>query len=94
MLKGTCEAGFTGAYMDVLRETARVVMGWHPDKQRVIVASYDKMSAARGRDLLLELGCTCGITLDGGGSALMREAGKDVLTSDGRYQFGCVYLDM
>ncbi len=38
------EAGFTGAYMDVLRETARVVRGWHPDKQRVIVAGYDKMS--------------------------------------------------
>ena len=71
-----------------------LVLGWHPDKQRVIVAGYDKMSAARGRDLLLELGCTSGITLDGGGSALMREAGKDVLTSDGRYQFGCVWVDM
>ena len=71
-----------------------LVLGWHPDKQRVIVAGYDKMSAARGRDLLLELGCTSGITLDGGGSALMREAGKDVLTSDGRYQFGCVWVEM
>lgn len=88
------EEGFTGAYTDVLRETKRVVMGWHPDKQRVIIAGYDKMSAARGRDLLLELGCTCGITLDGGGSALMREDGRDVLTSDGRYQFGCVWVDM
>lgn len=88
----SAEEGFTGAYVDVLRETERVVMGWHPDKQRVIVAGYAKMSAARGRDLLLELGCTAGITLDGGGSALMREAGKDVLASDGRYQFGCVYL--
>ncbi len=88
------EEGFTGAYTDVLRETKRVVMGWHPDKQRVIIAGYDKMSAARGRDLLLELGCTGGITLDGGGSALMREDGRDVLTSDGRYQFGCVWVDM
>lgn len=88
------EEGFTGAYTDVLRETKRVVMGWHPDKQRVIIAGYNKMSAARGRDLLLELGCTGGITLDGGGSALMREAGRDVLTSDGRYQFGCVWVDM
>lgn len=90
----SAEEGFTGAYADVLRETKRVVLGWHPDKQRVIIAGYDKMSAARGRDLLLELGCTCGITLDGGGSALMREAGRDVLTSDGRYQFGCVYLSL
>ena len=88
------EEGFTGAYTDVLRETARVVMGWHPIKQRVIIAGYSKMSAARGRDVLLELGCTGGITLDGGGSALMREAGRDVLASDGRYQFGCVWLDM
>lgn len=88
------EEGFTGAYADVLRETARVVLGWHPVKQRVIIAGYDKMSAARGRDLLLELGCTAGITLDGGGSALMREAGRDVLETDGRYQFGCVWLDM
>ena len=88
------EEGFVGAYADVLRETKRVVMGWHPAKERVIIAGYDKMSAARGRDLLLELGCTGGITLDGGGSALMREAGRDVLTSDGRYQFGCIYLDM
>lgn len=54
------EEGFTGAYADVLRETARVVLGWHPVKQRVIIAGYDKMSAARGRDLLLELGCTAG----------------------------------
>ena len=88
------EEGFTGAYADVLRETERVVMGWHPVKQRVIIAGYSKMSAARGRDLLLELGCTAGITLDGGGSALMREAGRDVLETDGRYQFGCVWLDM
>ena len=88
------EEGFTGAYKDVLRETERVVMGWHPGKQCVIIAGYGKMSAARGRDLLLELGCAGGITLDGGGSALMREAGKDVLTSDGRYQFGCMWLDM
>ena len=87
------EEGFTGAYADVLRETKRVVIGWHPGKERVIIAGYDKMSAARGRDLLLELGCTVGITLDGGGSALMREAGRDVLTSDGRYQFGCIYLN-
>lgn len=88
------EEGFTGPYADVLRETARVVMGWHPGKERVIIAGYSKMSAARGRDLLLELGCTAGITLDGGGSALMREAGRDVLTGDGRYQFGCVWVDM
>ena len=88
------EEGFTGAYADVLRETARVVMGWHSGKERVIIAGYSKMSAARGRDLLLELGCTEGITLDGGGSALMREAGRDVLTSDGRYQFGGVWLDI
>ena len=90
----SAEEGFTGAYADVLRETKRVVMGMNPDKQRVIIAGYDKMSAARGRDVLLELGCTGGITLDGGGSALMREAGKDVLTSDGRYQFGCVWVEM
>ena len=90
----SAEEGFTGVYADVLRETQRVVMGWHPGKQRVIIAGYAKMSAARGRDLLLELGCTSGITLDGGGSALMREAGRDVLTSDGRYQFGCVYINM
>ena len=90
----SAEEGFTGTYADVLRETARVVLGWHPIKQRVIIAGYSKMSAARGRDLLLELGCTGGITLDGGGSALMREAGRDVLTSDGRDQFGCVYIDM
>ena len=88
------EEGFTGQYADVLRETKRVVLGWHPVKQRVIIAGYNKMSAARGRDLLLELGCTEGITLDGGGSALMREAGRDVLETDGRYQFGCIYLDM
>lgn len=88
------EEGFTGQYADVLRETARVVMGWHPGKERVLIAGYEKMSAARGRDLLLELGCTAGITLDGGGSALMRDAGHDVLETDGRYQFGCVWLDM
>ncbi len=43
------------------------------------------MSAARGRDLLLELDCTGGITLNGGGSVLMREAGRDIQTSDGWY---------
>lgn len=87
----TSQEGFKS---DVLRETSRVVMGWNPDKQKIIIAGYEKMSAVRGRDLLKELGCIAGISLDAGGSALMKESNEYVLKSDGRNQFGCVYLDM
>lgn len=86
--------GFIGKYEDVLRECSRVVMGYNPTKNKVIICGYKKMSAYRGRDLLKELGCNGGITLDGGGSALMREGTEYVLKSDGRTQFGYIYLNM
>ncbi len=87
------DEGFIGVYRDVLRETSRVVMGWNATKRKVIISGYQKMAAVRARDLLKELGCISGITLDAGGSALMKEGETYYLKSDGRNQFGCVYVE-
>ena len=89
----SADEGFIGVYRDVLRETKRVALGWNEEKQKVIVIGYSKMAAVRARDALKELGCIGGITLDAGGSALMKENDKYVLKSDGRTQFGYVYVD-
>lgn len=84
--------GFTGTYADVIRETKRVALGYHAKKKKIIIIGYSKMSAARARDALAELGCEKGICIDAGGSAIMKEGEKYVLKSDGRMQFGCVYV--
>ena len=86
------EEGFYPNYMDVTRECARVVIGYNSTKNKLVVAGYDKMTTTRGRDLLTYLGCDFGITLDGGGSALMKQDGEFLLKSDGRTQFGYLYV--
>lgn len=87
------DEGFIGVYADVLRECPRVAMGWNPTKRKVMIVGYSKMAAVRARDALNELGCVGGITLDAGGSTIMKENGKYILKSDGRTQFGCVFLE-
>ena len=83
--------GFTGLYTDVLRETKRVVLGYNPAKHKIILVGYKSMSAARGRDALKYLGCTQGITVDAGGSALLKINNKTIIRPDSRRQFGLIY---
>jgi hypothetical protein len=85
--------GFVGAYTDVMRETKRVVLGYNPTKRKIILVGYKSMSAARGRDALKYLGCTQGITLDAGGSSLLKINDKTILRPDSRIQFGLIYWE-
>ena len=78
-------------YTDVARETRRVIIGYNPSINKIVIAGYEKMSAVRGRDLLKALGCDGGITCDAGGSATMKVDGEWILKSDGRQQFGILY---
>lgn len=85
--------GFTAPYNDVIRETKRVALGYNLKKHKIIIIGYSKMSAARAHDCLKELGCECAICIDAGGSAVMKESGTFYLKSDGRRQFGCIYIN-
>ncbi len=70
------EEGFTGAFADIGRETDRPVIGWNPTKKKIIIAVRPSSNIARGQATLQNLGCTKGITLDGGGSTILKVGGK------------------
>ncbi len=69
-------AGFTGVYADIARATDRPVIGYNPDKHKVIIAVRPDSTIARGQQTLKNLGCDRGITLDGGGSTILKVNGK------------------
>ena len=70
------EEGFTGDFADIGRETDRPVIGWNPTKKKIIIAVRPSSNIARGQATLQNLGCTKGITLDGGGSTILKVGGK------------------
>ena len=70
------EEGFTGAFADIGRITDRPVIGWNPTKKKIIIAVRPSSNIARGQATLQNLGCTKGITLDGGGSTILKVGGK------------------
>ena len=69
-------AGFTGRYADIGRSAPRPVMGYNPTTRKVILAVRAASSIQRGQDTLRNLGCDRGITLDAGGSTIMKVNGS------------------
>lgn len=66
------EEGFTGPYADVGRSTDRPVIGYNPTKNKIVIAVRPRSSISRGQLTLSNLGCTEGITLDGGKSTILK----------------------
>ncbi|SDL21094.1 N-acetylmuramoyl-L-alanine amidase [Natronincola ferrireducens] len=69
-------AGFVGAYSDIARSTDRPVIGYNPEKKKIVIAVRPSSDINRGQLTLKNLGCTMGITLDGGGSTVLKVGGK------------------
>ena len=69
---------------EYLEEEPRIVLGYNRMKNRILAVAYDKMSPARGRNILGYLGCEFGISLAHGFGALMKEEGRQVLRGDNR----------
>jgi hypothetical protein len=70
------EEGFTGAFADIGRVTARPVIGYNPAKNKIIIAVRPSSNIGRGQQTLKNLGCTVGITLDAGGSTVLKVNNK------------------
>ncbi len=66
------EEGFVGQFSDIGRKTSRPVIGWNPEKNKVIIAVRPDSDISRAQLTLINLGCTKGITLDAGGSTVLR----------------------
>lgn len=73
------QEGFSGKFADIARSCSRPLIGYNPQKDKLIIAVRPDTGISRGRQSLANLGCTAGITLDAGGST--------VLKIDGRYKF-------
>lgn len=69
-------AGFTGVYADIARATDRPVIGYNPTKRKVVIAVRPNSTIERGQLTLKNLGCDRGITLDAGGSTVLKVNGK------------------
>lgn len=69
-------AGFVGVYSDIGRATDRPVIGYNPKKKKVVIAVRPSSDINRGQTTLKNLGCDRGITLDGGGSTVLKVNNK------------------
>lgn len=70
------EAGFVGAYADIGRECDRPMIGYNPTLNKIVIARRPGTNMARARETFLNLECSVGITLDGGGSTNMCVEGR------------------
>jgi len=70
------EEGFKGKFADIGRTADRPMIGYNPTTNKVIVAVRPSTNIGRGQQTLINLGCTMGITLDGGGSTVLKVDGK------------------
>jgi exopolysaccharide biosynthesis protein len=70
------EEGFFGQFSDIGRKCNRPVIGYNPIKNKIIVAVRPDSDISRGQLTLINLGCTKGITLDAGGSTVLRVNGE------------------
>ena len=84
-----CLDGKTRDFSDIGRTCNRPVIGYNPTTKKVIIAVRSDSNIARGRQTLINLGCTIGITLDGGGSTILRVDGKDKV-STGRQLYSVI----
>lgn len=67
-----CIDGKIRDFSDIGRTTTRPVIGYNPQKNKIIIAVRPSSNIAQGRQTLINLGCTRGITLDGGGSTVFK----------------------
>lgn len=65
-------AGFVGAYSDIGRSTNRPMIGYNPTKKKIIIAVRSSCDINKAKQTLKNLGCNIGITLDGGGSTVLK----------------------
>ncbi len=65
-------AGFTGPFADIGRSAPRPMMGYNPTTGRVVLAVRPSTTIQRAQDTLKNLGCDRGITLDAGGSTILK----------------------
>jgi len=69
-------AGFVGLYSDIGRVADRPVMGYNPTKKKIVIAVRPSSDINRGQTTLKNLGCNIGITLDAGGSTVLKVNNK------------------
>lgn len=70
------EEGFKGIYSDIGRTTDRPVFGYNPTKKKIVIAVRPSSNINRGQLTLKNLGCSKGITLDAGGSTVLKVNNK------------------
>lgn len=68
-------------FSDIGRTTNRPVIGYNPTTKKIIIAVRADSNIARGRQTLLNLGCTIGITGDGGGSTVLKVDNKTLVST-------------
>ncbi len=69
------EEGFTGVFADIGRVCPRPVIGYRKEDNKIIIAVRNNSNIGRGQLTLKNLGCDFGITLDAGGSTVLRVSG-------------------
>jgi hypothetical protein len=78
------EEGFVGKFADIGRVCARPVIGYRKKDNKIIIAVRNDSNIGRGRQTLINLGCDFGITLDAGGSTVLRVNGLNKFKSTRR----------
>lgn len=68
-------AGFVGSYSDVGRKTSRPMAGYRKKDNKIIIA-VDNCTIEEGKRIMQELGCNEAITLDAGGSTVLKVDNK------------------
>lgn len=76
--------GFVGKYADIGRVTDRPVIGYNPTTKKIVIAVRPASNIARGQTTLKNLGCDKGITLDGGGSTVLKVKGRLIKSTSRR----------
>ena len=78
------EEGFAGRFSDIGRITARPVIGYRKKDNKLVIAVRNSSNIYRGQLILKNLGCDYGITLDAGGSTVLRVNGDYKFTTTRR----------
>lgn len=79
--KRKCRDGVIRDFSDIGRTTSRPVIGYNPKTKKIIIAVRPDSNIERGRQTLINLGCSMGITLDGGGSTVLKVGGKSLFNT-------------
>jgi N-acetylmuramoyl-L-alanine amidase len=75
------EEGFKGKFSDIGRTVLRPVIGYNPTTNKIIIAVRPDSDITRGQLTLKNLGCTMGITLDAGGSTVLKVDGQMLVST-------------